>query len=340
MIRNALTLIRHDLAVAFKNKTFILLVCIPLFVFATLRLVDDESGLTRAMPVGYLAGRDDGGAMRAALAQAGAYFSVRDVATREEGIALLERGTIRALLEPGETGGTVALVAKRNSPDTVELVQKLQGLQIAATGDGKSWLAGVESLRNESAGASSLPTWLLMVILIVAFFVLPAQVAEEKERQWLAGLLQTPMREEEWLFAKVVYGIFLSIIPAVALHVLGKTGFPGWEYGLTLALGSFCFGAAGVTLGLLCRNQATARTIGVICYLPLILPVALHDSSSALRTIAPVMPSFALYNPVQSLVDGSAASRLFPAEWTVLAGLGFASVILSRRLLKVRWLMQ
>ncbi len=340
MIRNALTLVRHDLAVAIKNKTFILLVCIPLFVFATLALVDDESGRTKAMPVGYLAGEGDKSAMRAALAQAGAFFSVRDVATREEGIDLLERGSIRALLLPDESGGAVALVTKRNSPDTVELVQRLQGLQIAATGDGKNWLAGIESLRNVSASASSLPTWLLMVILIVAFFVLPAQVAEEKEKQWLAGLLQTPMREEEWLFAKIVYGIFLSALPAAALHLLGKTGFPGWQYGLTLALGIFCFGAAGVTLGLLCRNQATARTIGVICYLPLILPVALHDSSSALRTIAPVMPSFALFNPVRSLMDGSAASRLFPAEWAVLAGLGLVSVILSRRLLKARWLMQ
>jgi ABC-2 type transport system permease protein len=340
MIGNALTLVKHDLAVAFKNKTFILLVCIPLFVFATLRLVDDESERTRAMPVGYLAGEGDQSAIRPALAQAEAYFSVRDVATREEGIELLENGTIRALLVKNETGGMVALVTKRNSPDSVELVQRLQGLQIAATGDGRNWLVGIESLRSESASASSLPTWLLMVILIVAFFVLPAQVAEEKERQWLTGLLQTPMREEEWLFAKVVYGIFLSVVPAVALHVLGKTGVPGWQYGLTLALGSFCFGAAGVTLGLLCRNQATARTIGVICYLPLILPVALHDSSATLRKIAPFMPSFALYNPVQSLVDGSGASRLFPVEWAVLACLGLACVILSRRLLKVRWLMQ
>ena len=40
MIRTVITLLSHDLAVAFKSKTLYLIVCIPLFVYATLTLVD------------------------------------------------------------------------------------------------------------------------------------------------------------------------------------------------------------------------------------------------------------------------------------------------------------
>ena len=48
MIRTVITLLAHDLAVAFKNKTLYLVVCIPLIVYATLMLVDPaNAGATR-----------------------------------------------------------------------------------------------------------------------------------------------------------------------------------------------------------------------------------------------------------------------------------------------------
>ena len=40
MMTNVLILTCNDLAIAFKNKTFLLILFIPLFVFATLNLVD------------------------------------------------------------------------------------------------------------------------------------------------------------------------------------------------------------------------------------------------------------------------------------------------------------
>ena len=40
MMRNILVLAFNDLAIAFKNKTFFLILFIPLFVFASLKLVD------------------------------------------------------------------------------------------------------------------------------------------------------------------------------------------------------------------------------------------------------------------------------------------------------------
>jgi len=54
MIRTVIRLIMHDLAVAFKNKTVYLIVCIPLFVYGTLMLVDSTDARTARMRIALL----------------------------------------------------------------------------------------------------------------------------------------------------------------------------------------------------------------------------------------------------------------------------------------------
>jgi hypothetical protein len=74
-----------------------------------------------------------------------------------------------------------------------------------------------------------LPTWILMMVLLVGFIVLPAQVAEEKEKQWLLGWMQTPVREIEWLGAKLTYGLVLMLVSVAALQAMG--GGLSWAEG-------------------------------------------------------------------------------------------------------------
>jgi ABC-2 type transport system permease protein len=88
-----------------------------------------------------------------------------------------------------------------------------------------------------------LPTWILMLVLLVGFIILPAQVAEEKEKKLLLGLLQTPIREVEWLFAKVCLGMILIGVAALFLHLLTKFDFApggGLNYLAFLMAGGFC----------------------------------------------------------------------------------------------------
>jgi ABC-2 type transport system permease protein len=94
-----------------------------------------------------------------------------------------------------------------------------------------------------------LPTWILVLVLMVGFIVIPAQVAEEKERKLLLGLLQTPIREVEWLLAKVCFGTIAILIAALLLHLLTKFDFDlgaGLGYLLFLLAGGFCFSAFGI----------------------------------------------------------------------------------------------
>jgi ABC-2 type transport system permease protein len=139
-----------------------------------------------------------------------------------------------------------------------------------------------------------LPTWILVLVLMVGFSVMPSQVAEEKEKKLLLGLLQTPIREAEWLLANVSFGMISIASAALLLHLLTKIDSGpggGLSYPIFSMAGGFCFSAFGILVGFLCQTQAAARTLGVLLYLPHLLPSALADFSRTLNSLAPLLPS-------------------------------------------------
>jgi ABC-2 type transport system permease protein len=220
-------------------------------------------------------------------------------------------------------------------------MQRLSALQTAAESKSHSWIAAVRPLQTSSIKRQTLPTWILMMVLLVSFIVLPAQVAEEKEKQLLLGWLQTPVHESEWLVAKLAYGIVLMLMSVVALQLMDAE--PSCAHGVSyltmLCAGGFCFGSLGICLGLLCRNQASARTLGVLCYLPLLLPAALSDMSQQLRNIAPLVPSYHFYEPIRAMLLEDSGLGAFTRAWIILVAIGLLACLASHRLIKKRWLM-
>jgi ABC-2 type transport system permease protein len=187
-----------------------------------------------------------------------------------------------------------------------------------------------------------LPTWILMLVLLVGFIVLPTQVAEEKEKKLLLGLLQTPIREVEWLLAKVCLGMILIAVAALFLHLLMAVDLdPGSRssYVAFLMAGGFCFSSFGIFVGFLCRTQASARTLGVLFYLPHLLPSALADFSEKLNSMAPLLPSFQFYRPIKSILLEAGSLPDFPLQLLALFGVGLLTSFLSYQLMKKRWLM-
>jgi ABC-2 type transport system permease protein len=92
---------------------------------------------------------------------------------------------------------------------------------------------------------------------------MPAQVAEEKEKKLLLALLQAPIREIEWLIAKLFLGMILILIAVLSLHLLGRFKIENtMSYAAFIVVGSFCFSSYGIFLGFLCRNSASARALG------------------------------------------------------------------------------
>lgn len=341
-MKNILVLALNDLAIALKNKTLLLVLFIPLFVFISLNLVDGSDTEAAKIKIGLL----ESGAYPAQITQsiqaAEQSIEVTWLENKAQGLQLLKEHKINGVVTHNDTepGGLALLVLKKESVHTIAIVQSFAALQKATEGHPPSWIADVSALHDLDMQKETLPTWILMVILLVGFIILPAQIAEEKEKKLLLGLLQTPIHEVQWLAAKLTLGMALIIVATLLLHLLSNV-WPAHAFsyiGLIL-VGGFCFSAYGVFLGFLCRNQATARTLGVIVYLPHMLPSAMADVSQKLTAVAPFLPSYQLYEPLRSILleDGTLANMSF--DWIYLALLGAVLFSLAYLLMKKRWLM-
>lgn len=341
-MKNILVLSLNDLAIALKNKTLLLVLFIPLFVFISLNLVDGTDAQTAKIKIGLL----ESGAYPAQITQsikaAEQSIEVTWLENKAQGLQLLKEHKINGVVtnNDADSGGLELLVLKKESVHTIGIVQSFAALQKAAEGHPPSWIAEVSALHDLDMQKETLPTWILMVILLVGFIILPSQIAEEKEKKLLLGLLQTPIHEVQWLAAKLILGMALIIIATLLLHLLSNV-WPvhALSYIGLILVGGFCFSAYGVFLGFLCRNQATARTLGVIVYLPHMLPSAMADVSQKLTAVAPFLPSYQLYEPLRSILleDGTMANMSF--DWIYLALLGAVMLSLAYVLMKKRWLM-
>jgi ABC-2 type transport system permease protein len=341
-MRNILILAFNDLAIAFRNKTFFLILFIPLFVFVSLNLVDGSNTEASKIKIGLIQDSTYTPEFTGSIKAAGELVAVTWVQNEQEGIGLLKEHKVDGLLTPNENAPSslTLLVIKKNALHTIAIVQSFSALQKAVEGTSADWITNIKSLHQGGVQRETLPTWVLMLVLLIGFIILPAQVAEEKEKKLLLALLQTPISEIHWLIAKLILGMVLIITAVLLLHLLGKFGpVHLFDYIVFIILGSYCFSAFGICLGFLCRNQASARTLGVIFYLPHLLPAAMSDVSQKLTVVAPIFPSFQLYEPLQSILleDGRMADMAFDGVYLFL--LGTLMLYFSYLLMKRRWLM-
>lgn len=344
MIRNIVILTFNDLAIAFKNKTLYLILFVPFFVFISLNLVDGNDPAVQKIRIGLLERERYPAAVIQGLQSAGGPFVISRLPDEAEGRRWLKEKSGDGILVPSGRGDerVALIVLAKASFQTAAIVESVSELQRAMEGGGQSWISEVRSLQESGIQKQMLPTWILMLVLLVGFIILPAQVAEEKEKKLLLGLLQTPIREAEWLLAKVCLGMVLIGAAALLLHLLAGFEFDlggGLGYLAFLTAGGFCFSAFGVFVGFLCRTQASARTLGVLFYLPHLLPSALSDFSQRLNRLAPLLPSYPFYGPIKSILLEGAGLFNFPFEWISLWGVGLVTFFLSYRLMKKRWLM-
>jgi len=311
-------------------------------VFVSLNLVDRADSDSSKVKIGLIQHDAYAPEITRSVNAAEKLVEVTWVQDEKEGVRLLKEHKLDGILTRNEKapGSLALLVLKKDSLHTIAIVQNFSALQKAAEGSGPDWITGIKSLHQGGVQRETLPTWILMLVLLIGFIILPVQVAEEKEKKLLIALLQTPIHEVQWLIAKLILGMVLIITAVLFLHLLGKFGpVHLFDYIAFIVVGSYCFSAYGIFLGFLCRNQASARTLGVIFYLPHLLPSAMSDVSQKLTAVAPLLPSYQLYQPLQSILleDGRMADMTF--DWFYLFLLGSLMFYLSYLLMKRRWLM-
>jgi ABC-2 type transport system permease protein len=343
MMRNIVTLTVNDLAIAFKNKTLYLILFIPFFVFFSLKLLDrPDADFKNKSTIGLIQKETYPPAILKAVIAADRTVSIIRVLDEREGRKLLKEHSIDALLvrSEKEQNSVVLVVLKKESLVTLYIVETFSALQKSAEGNHINWISAIAPLQDDDIQKQTLPTWILMLVLMVSFIVLPAQVAEEKEKKLLLALLQTPMRDIEWLIAKVFLGMILILTSVLSLHLLGNFHCGNiLSYGVFVIAGSFCFSSYGIFLGFLCRNQAGARTLGVIFYLPHLLPSAFSGFSKKLTFIAPFLPSYQFYQPIKSILLDEGGRINLPLDFIYLMSIGLLMILFTWLLMKKRWQM-
>ena len=340
--RNILVLVFNDLASALKNKTFFLVLFIPLFVFFSMNFIDRFESDPGVVKIALIQHHTYAPEVIKRVSAAKKLIELIWVQNEAEGVLLLNTHKIDGLLTQNEnkTGDLALLVLKKDSLKTLAIVQQFSALQKMAEGNGPDWISDIKSLRQGGVQREILPTWVLLLALLIGFIILPAQVAEEKEKHLLLALLQTPIHEAQWLISKLILGMILVFTAVSLLHLLGKFGPVNvFDYVAFIAVGSYCFSAYGIFLGFLCRNQASARTLGVIFYLPHLLPSAMSDISQKMTVVAPFLPSYQLYRPIQSILldNGKISDMAFDLAYLFI--LGSLMLYFSYVLMKKRWLM-
>lgn len=335
MIRNIITLTLNDLAVAFKNKSLFLVLFIPLFVFFTLKLVDSKNDKPTQLKIGLLA-RENYKPIVIESMKSTQNFLISNVSDEKAGRELLKEKKIDGLLLKSE----VLLVLKKESFVTLSMIQSFQALQRTIEGKNPNWITDVVPLQNIDIQKQTMPLWILMLVLLVGFIIMPSQVAEEKEKKLLLSLLQTPMREIEWLLGKLCFSMILIFSAVILLHLMSdaKVGL-NFNYMVIIAIGSFCFSSYGILIGFLCRNQASARTLGVIFYLPHLLPTAMADFSKKLSAVAQTLPSYQFIELIKSTLLENGAMINPELKLLYLVVIGILTFYATYRLMKIRWLM-
>ncbi len=334
-MKNLFFLVLNDLYFAFKNKGFHLILFIPFFIFVSERFLDKNKIEHGPLRVALL---HDSALMSKISSFAKAnekLMTLIEVDTVIQGENLVKEREIDAFLSQNNL-----IVKQLESPKTLLVTQLFSKLQRTVENLGPDWIGSVQPLQKGHWRKQTLPTWILMLVLLVSLVILPAQVAEEKEKKIVLALLQTPINEFHWVCSKICLGFLLSSISVgILIFCNGMIPINLGLFFIFFTITNFCFSAFGIFLGFLCQNQSSARTLGFAFYLPLLLPSALGDFSKEFTAVANWVPSFPFYKNLPFLLfdENIESFKMWPLIY--LLTIGVLSFLLATRLIKSRWLL-
>ena len=174
MIKNTVALIFNDLAIALKNRSFYLILFIPLFAVLSLKLVDPSNEALRAMKIGVIRNTNYPSVIIKSLRSSDKVFTVFVVGNEEEGKQKLKEKTLDGLLIKAQNGAKnpEVLVLNKESAQTLAIISGFTVLQRAAEGKSAAWLSDIKALHDGGRQKQALPIWVLMSVLLVGLIII------------------------------------------------------------------------------------------------------------------------------------------------------------------------
>ncbi|MDE5863612.1 MAG: ABC transporter permease [Lachnospiraceae bacterium] len=132
----------------------------------------------------------------------------------------------------------------------------------------------------------------IFCVSMIPTTVLPTMIAEEKEKNTLRSLILANVKGQEFLFAKLIVCMLLTLADAVAVFfVAGATvkNLSVYLFSVAISTGGLLF--LGAVAGLLSKDQTSAGTIGSPLMMVAMIPPLFADMNKTIEKIAKVMPT-------------------------------------------------
>jgi ABC-2 type transport system permease protein len=175
---------------------------------------------------------------------------------------------------------------------------------------------------------ATVPMLSVFVIGMAGLVVLPATLAQYRERRVLKRLRATPASPALLLGAQWAAHMLLAVIGTVLLIVIGLTALgltaPANAAGVLLAwtLGALSLGAIGLLIGALVPTGRSATVIGLTVFFPMVFVsgamIPRETTSGTMRAIGDLTPMAPV---VQAVRDAWAGNAISPITLSVMAAI-------------------
>jgi ABC-2 type transport system permease protein len=175
---------------------------------------------------------------------------------------------------------------------------------------------------------ATVPMLSVFVIGMAGLVVLPATLAQYRERRVLKRLRATPASPAMLLGAQWAAHMLLAVIGTVLLIVIGLTALglsaPANAAGVLLAwtLGALSLGAIGLLIGALVPTGRSATVIGLSVFFPMVFVsgamIPRETTSGTMRAIGDLTPMAPV---VQAVRDAWAGNATSPITLSVMAAI-------------------
>ncbi len=145
---------------------------------------------------------------------------------------------------------------------------------------------------ERSFSSDFFPMLILMAMGMVGFLGMPISLVEEKERRTLHALFLTPIRPNELIVGKSLFGLILIIFTVVTMVFINNKWLGDQVYFWLIVLMSslFCL-FLGLLISLLASSQASVNAFGTSLFMIFQLVPNLSQTSEVLRRFAWLVPS-------------------------------------------------
>ncbi len=325
-------LLRKEALTFITNKTFVVLVGLPVIVAVLFNLA-----FTNERPVATIALLPPADPALAALVQSDiASLGTLHVTLVTADLAAARDAALhgrlshvidaRALRRDGAVvRGRIGVVVDELRPVSAQVVQSsIAALVAKESGNEPSIGVDLSVIRGVSPRQATIPLWLVTITLVIAISSMPLSLVEEREQRTLRALLVAPTARWVLLSAKATVGIAMILAMAALIVVLNgvSLGDPGL-LAVALLCGAFAFVPVGLFLGALSPNQGSAGPFAALLLVALSLPVALAQTEGAgITNLANLLPSAALASIVRAAVVSTAGISDFVPQLVYLIAIG------------------